>query len=351
MARPASPVDALLQFKREAVWATNITATKQMPIRLMSFDLGVGAISSDIFTGTSPVVAGIAKGGTRVKATFETDLQYLDNVTTDPDGFLMLHDLIMGANTFGTYQPTATTGAAPPYIHTFQNLNTLNSATIEFVDGKPGGSNVCLRLDGCKVDEAVWSWGWSYDGKENIPTLRVTVVGRLATPSVVPTALGSIQQTYDGLISTHCTFADGLVSPATTGYFKAKLTCKNNVYQEGFSSLSGYITEPIRLSNLDAEWEFEGDYDSMTALTSYINQSASATAISALFTKPSPSGTGTTYTLATASGKAKMSGHAHEVTQGSPVRQTVKWRPFKDANGSAFSVAIACGANCPIGQG
>jgi hypothetical protein len=326
-----------------------------MPVRLMSFDIGVGAISSDLFTGSSPVVAGIAKGGTRVKATFETDLQYIDiddggTGTTDPTGILMLHDLIMGATTYGTYQVASTTGGAPPYIHTFQNKNTLNSATMEFVDGKPGGSNVCLLLTGCKVDEAVWSWGWSYDGKENIPTLRVTVVGKLVTPSATPTP-ALTQQTYDGLVSTHCTFADGLVSPATTGYFKAKLTCKNNVYQEGFSSLSGYITEPIRLSNLDAEWEFEGDYDSMTAITSFINQSASAAVIQAAFTKPSPSGTGTAYTIATASGKAKMSGHAHEVTQGAPVRQTVKWRPFKDANGSAFSVAVACGANCPITQG
>jgi len=347
MAAPASPVNAALQFKREATWGTDIAATKRMGVRLLEPDIAVGAILSGNMSG-SRVRTGIAKGGHKARFTFETDMEYV-NGATDPNGYCTLHDLIMGSTTFGTY--AAAVSGSGPYIHEFTNKSVMNSATMELIDGYPGAASTkCLQITGCKVEEAELSFGWSFDGEEHIPKWRVTMVGKTASPDTAFTDRSATpMQTPDIISSKHCVVADGVLSPATSAYFSVKIKIKNNLYTEGFSSLSDYITEPVALNFLEATIELEADYDSYTLLSNMISQTASAANIQFAFTRPGAGGTA--YIIKALAGYSKITSHKYSVRPGSPVRQTFVWTPTKDSVNSAIIAQILSAANLPGSEG
>jgi len=329
MATPAQGGNGFLQFKREAVYGTDLPATKRMPCTIIDFQIEANKIRSKSMDG-SRVRPAIFASTVLAKVTIEVECQYVTGAT-DPTGIMMLSDAIFGTDSFGSEGFTTTGG--PTYSHVYKmNHALMNSLLLELGDGSPGAAGTCVQLTGAKVLNAEWNVGL---GDDAILRLRFQVLGKAMTTGVTPTA-GLSAQTFDPILGSHVAITD-FITGGTTLWQSIKITLNNNLLEEGYLG-STDTREPVLNGFASVVTEMTGDFDSYALLGAFLNHTVSNATFAATFTKPT---TSLQYVLQVASGRAYAVGHTHQVsgTEGI-VRQTVRWESIKDANSSGLVLTI-----------
>ena len=341
MATPAFFGNGFLQFGREAVWGTEVNASKRIPCVVLDIQSSRGKIRSNSMDGER-VRGALYAGGHRARAVIEIEMQYITG-TTDPSGILMLHDAIFGTGTFGAEGFASTAG--PTYTHTLTIGDVMNSLTLELGDGAPGGDVDCVLLLGAKVAEAVWSFGASYEGDDNVLKLRLTLVGYSTTSNTAITG-ALTAQTIDPIMSHHATtYADGY-GGTTSIWNSVTWTYKTGILEDGHYIGSQYIREPVASDFATCEVELTGDFDSWTHFNALMNHTV--TSGNLIFTWSKPGGT-EQYQLSIVSGYGYVVDQTHPLTTPGIVRQTVRFESVRSADLAAMKCAIVCEA--PASEG
>jgi tail tube protein len=256
-----------LQFGRDSAgnWGSAATTVNhRAPI--LSFTRGVSreVIYSSAMDGTRFRQVAY-QGAKRVRPTIQTELTYT--------GLLLFLDGLMGTDTFGANG--GTTGAGPPYTHTFKmsglptGAGLFNSFCLEAGMGDIPAGKV-ERFTGAKIARATIA-GSSHERL----TLRLELIGKDHATNVTPTgALTSATQDCV-LFDQMSSFNDGT---GTTGdLISFELTIDNALSVRDYAS--ELIDEPLASSHASATLRIVEEFQSRSAIDAHVALTQGAPAL------------------------------------------------------------------------
>lgn len=325
MAYPGIGYKSYVQFGRETAgnWGAAAAATHRIPCTSIRPRYQQGMIRSNVLNNRV-ARSDIYEGGEAVRVELEFEMCYT--------GRLLLLDGLFGTATFGNTGGTTTPVGAPPYSHSWNPLEYLNSYTLELIMGNiPAGK--CETIVGAKVAEATFRCAAGLEPDDAVMKCRMTFVGKSVTTNSTPTG-GLSATTPDPIMFHHNTTDDTGTADATgnVNLLDFDLTVRNALADQRYFMSSQNIDEPIRNGFCETRLRVRQEFATRTALDEYLAR-----------TKGTPTLTFSTGASASFSVNvldAVMISHEHEASQSGVLDQTFEYEGTDDGSGTAGGISV-----------
>lgn len=258
---PGKGHDHYIQIAREAVWGTDLAATRKLNV--ISTDMGpvFGKVRSDTITADrnrKQILLGPGYG----RATIELDALFTSQ--------LHLWDAAFGTGTYAADGGTAT--GAGPYVWTFKQRALFNSYVIEAVTNIPAGK--AEQLVGAKLNRLRFSGATGLDAK---PCKLLTEwIGKSWSDNVTPTGALSVT-TPISVMPSHIDTAAldvGTADAAGSDRLKAWEISIDNKLTDGRYYGAATMDEPLTDDFAETQIKWTMEFTSKTALDEYIANTA-----------------------------------------------------------------------------
>jgi len=258
---PGKGHDHYVQIGREAVWGTDVAATRRFNVLSTDLQQIRGKVRSDVLTGQRNRSA-IYSGPQLARMTMELEADF--------EGQLLLWDGAMGTATFAANGGTS--AGAGPYVWTFIQRALMNSYTIEAVTNIPSGK--CDQIVGAKINRLRFSGSVGLDAAPC--KLATEWIGKAATTNVTPTGSLSANSALP-VMPGHLDTANFDITADAAGTERLKswdISLDNKLAERFYGADT--IDEPLTDDYGEVQFKWTMEFTSKTAIDEYLANTSGA---------------------------------------------------------------------------